>query len=77
MKQSEVENFISIQQKQQCDQCKLVKWEVKKTDLILDLGELAEKSNTRVEIISNQTEEGRQIQSFGGICAILRYAMTS
>ncbi len=77
MKQSEVENFISIQQKQQCDQCKLVKWEVKKTDLILDLGELAEKSNTRVEIISNQTEEGRQIQSFGGICAILRYALTS
>lgn len=77
MKQSEVDNFIAIQQKQQCDQCKLVKWNIKQTDLILDLGELAEKSSTRVEIISNQTEEGRQIQSFGGICAILRYALTS
>lgn len=77
MKQSEVDNFISIQQKQQCDQCKLVKWDIKQTDLILDLGELAENSSTRVEIISNQTEEGRQIQSFGGICAILRYALTS
>ncbi len=77
MKQSEVDNFISIQQKQQCDQCKLVKWDIKQTDLILDLGELAENSSTRVEIISNQTEEGRQIQSFGGICAILRYVLTS
>lgn len=77
MKQSEVDNFISIQQKQQCDQCKLVKWDIKQTDLILDLGELAENSSTRVEIISNQTEEGRQIQSFGGICAILRYALAS
>lgn len=41
--------------------------------LILDLGELAEKTGTQVEIISQQTEEGRKIQSFGGICAILRY----
>ncbi|MFW9780124.1 MAG: peptide chain release factor aRF-1 [Candidatus Heimdallarchaeota archaeon] len=43
------------------------------TSLILELGELAEKTGTRVEIISPQTEEGRKIQSFGGICAILRY----
>ena len=77
MKQSEVENWWETIKKQQCDQCKLVKWDIKQTDLILDLGELAEKSSTRVEIISNQTEEGRQIQSFGGICAILRYTLTS
>ncbi len=74
LKQSEVENFISVQQKIQCNQCNLVKWEIEKKDLILDLGELAEKTGTRVEIISHQTEEGRQIQSFGGICAILRYS---
>lgn len=77
MKQSEVENWWETIKKQQCDQCKLVKWDIKQTDLILDLGELAENSSTRVEIISNQTEEGRQIQSFGGICAILRYALAS
>jgi peptide chain release factor subunit 1 len=43
------------------------------TTIILDLGELAEKTGTKVEIISPQTEEGRKIQSFGGVCAILRY----
>ncbi len=74
MKRSEVDNFISIQQKKQCKQCNLVKWDIEQKDLILDLGELAENSSTRVEIISNKTEEGRQILSFGGICAILRYA---
>ena len=61
--------------KQQCSQCNSINWDIVEKDLILDLGDLAEKSNTRVEIISSQTEEGRQIQSFGGICAILRYQL--
>ena len=69
-------NYISNLQKQQCSQCKAVSWDNTENDLIMDLGDLAEKSNTRVEIISSQTEEGRQIQSFGGICVILRYQIT-
>ncbi len=68
-----VENYVSNLQKQQCPRCKVVKWEVDQKDLILDLGDLAEKTGATIEIINPQTEEGRQIQSFGGICAILRY----
>ncbi|MFX0183160.1 MAG: peptide chain release factor aRF-1 [Candidatus Hodarchaeota archaeon] len=73
LKPNEVENYVATQQKQQCSQCKVVNWEIDQHDLILELGDLAERTGTRVEIISPQTEEGRKIQSFGGICGILRY----
>ena len=75
LKPEEVDNYISSIQKNQCESCKNVNWEITKRDLILDLGSLAEKTSTDIEVISSQTEEGRQIQSFGGICAILRYAL--
>jgi peptide chain release factor subunit 1 len=43
-------------------------------DLIDNLAEVAESSNTDVEIISNETEEGQMLKkSFGGIAAILRF----
>ncbi|MFX1286234.1 MAG: peptide chain release factor aRF-1 [Promethearchaeota archaeon] len=73
LKPVEVENYVSIFQKQQCPQCKVINWEVDHKDLIMDLGDLAEKTGATIEIINPQTEEGRQIQNFGGICAILRY----
>ncbi|UCG89729.1 MAG: peptide chain release factor 1 [Candidatus Heimdallarchaeota archaeon] len=73
LKPAEVGNYISVFQKQQCHQCKVINWEVNSKDLIMDLGDLAEKTGATIEIINPQTEEGRQIQSFGGICAILRY----
>ena len=72
----EVDDHISNHQKQQCSECKSVNWEFEIRDLILDLGDLAESTSTKVEIISPQTEEGRKIQTFGGICAILRYKLT-
>ena len=75
VKPDEIEDFLSNNQKKQCTECKSVNWNVTVIDLILELGDLAEKSNTRVEIISSKTEEGRQIQSFGGICVILRYRL--
>lgn len=75
LKPEEVDNYISLTQKNQCESCRNVNWEITKRDLILDLGSLAEKTSTDIEVISSQTEEGRQIQSFGGICAILRYAL--
>jgi peptide subunit release factor 1 (eRF1) len=39
-----------------------------------DLGELAKKTNAKVEVISTETEEGQELkQGFGGVAAILRY----
>ncbi len=73
LKPAEVERYKSILQKQQCPKCNVIKWEVEQKDLIMDLGDLAENTGATIEIINPQTEEGRQIQSFGGICAILRY----
>jgi peptide chain release factor subunit 1 len=47
-----------------------------KQDIIDDLAQIAEYSNTSVEIISGETEEGQMLKnSFGGIAAILRFKM--
>jgi peptide chain release factor subunit 1 len=47
-----------------------------KQDVIDDLAQLAENTNTDVEIISAETEEGQMLKnSFGGIAAILRFKM--
>ncbi len=68
-------NFISEVQKTSCPECNTLKWDIEKNDLIIDLGTLAEETGAGVEIINETTEEGRQIQTFSGICAILRYAI--
>jgi peptide chain release factor subunit 1 len=47
-----------------------------KQDIIDDLAQIAEHTNTNVEIISVETEEGQMLKnSFGGIAAILRFKM--
>jgi peptide chain release factor subunit 1 len=47
---------------------------IEKTDIVKELGELAEETGTSVEIISTDTEEGTQLlNAFGGLAAILRY----
>lgn len=47
---------------------------IEKTDIVKELGELAEEKGTSVEIISTDTEEGTQLlNAFGGLAAILRY----
>ncbi len=47
---------------------------VEKKDVIDDLAELAELSNTEVEVISTETEEGQMLKNaFGGIAAMLRF----
>ncbi len=49
---------------------------VDKIDIIDDLAQLAEYSNTDVEVISTETEEGQMLKSaFGGLAAILRFKM--
>jgi len=45
-------------------------------DIIEELAELAERADSKVEIISTETEEGQMLRkSFGGIAATLRYKM--
>ncbi len=60
-----------------CPNCKAPSMTiVEKIDVIDDLGQLAEYSNTDVEVISAETEEGQMLKNaFGGIAAILRFKM--
>jgi len=45
-----------------------------KQDLVDDLAQMAEYSNTDVEMISTETEEGQMLKNaFGGIAAMLRF----
>jgi peptide chain release factor subunit 1 len=47
-------------------------------DFVEELGEMAESTGAQVEIISPETEEGKELlNAFRGICAILRWAERS
>ena len=51
---------------------------VEKVDIVDDLAQLAEYSNTEVEMISTETEEGQMLKNaFGGIAAMLRFKTQS
>jgi peptide chain release factor subunit 1 len=58
-----------------CPKCKATALGIADTqDLIDDFAKLADSTNTEVEIISTETEEGQMLKnSFGGIAAILRF----
>jgi peptide chain release factor subunit 1 len=58
-----------------CPKCKAPSTSiVDKQDIIDDLAQLAEYSNTDVEVISGESEEGHMLKdAFGGIAAILRF----
>ena len=50
---------------------------VEKRDIIEEVSGLAEQTNTKVELISKDSEEGQLLlKAFGGIAAILRYRVT-
>ncbi|MDY5873015.1 MAG: peptide chain release factor aRF-1 [Candidatus Methanomethylophilaceae archaeon] len=60
--------------KVQCKVCGANAEVTKNEDLVDDFFELAEPYNTKVEIISMDSEEGQMLMAaFGGIAAILRY----
>ncbi len=61
---------------QQCAKCKNQSLQIIQTqDLIEELGEVTKETSAEIEIISPETEEGRQLlTSFRGIGAILRWA---
>ncbi|MEM3616986.1 MAG: peptide chain release factor aRF-1 [Candidatus Bathyarchaeia archaeon] len=60
-----------------CPSCKAPSLSiVEKQELIENFAQLAEYTNTDVEIISDETEEGQMLKnSFGGIAAILRFKL--
>jgi len=60
-----------------CPKCKAPALStVDRQDLIDDFAKLAEYTNTVVEIISTETEEGQMLKnSFGGVAAILRFKL--
>jgi peptide chain release factor subunit 1 len=60
-----------------CPKCKAPSLSiVDKQELIEDFAKLAEYTNTEVEMISDETEEGQMLKkSFGGIAAILRFKL--
>ncbi|MHA1338628.1 MAG: peptide chain release factor aRF-1 [Promethearchaeota archaeon] len=68
----EVEETVSNQICPKCNSSTIRIEEVK--DLIEDLGEIGESMGTKLELISEETEEGEALKNtFGGIAAILRY----
>ena len=77
MKSREVPSFESSLVGKPCPKCKAPALSVvEEKELIEDLAQLAEQSNTEVEIISTETEEGQMLlKSFGGIAAILRFKL--
>ena len=71
---SEMNTLQQTVQNSLCPKCNspLSISDVKST--IDDLGDIAEKTNAKVEVISTETEEGQELrQGFGGVAAILRY----
>jgi peptide chain release factor subunit 1 len=61
---------------QQCAKCKNQSLQISQAlDLIEELGEVTKETSAEIEIISPETEEGKQLlTSFRGIGAILRWA---
>jgi peptide chain release factor subunit 1 len=74
IRKSDMGSLEQTVQNSLCPKCSspLTVSDIKST--IDDLGELAEKTNAKVEVISTETEEGQELkQGFGGVAAMLRY----
>jgi peptide chain release factor subunit 1 len=77
LKSQTLTNFEQIILGKPCPKCKAPAVSIADTkDLIENFAELAERANTEVEMISDETEEGQMLKkSFGGIAAILRFKL--
>jgi peptide chain release factor subunit 1 len=75
MKSQDVASFEQGLSGKPCPKCSAPALGIVETqDLIENFAQLAEYTNTEVEIISGETEEGQMLKnSFGGIAAILRF----
>jgi peptide chain release factor subunit 1 len=58
-----------------CGSCKAPSYTIiDKKDIVDDIAELSALTNTEVEVISTETEEGQMLRNaFGGIAAFLRF----
>jgi len=77
IKSQTLTNFEQSLSGKQCPKCQAPSLAIAETqDIIDDLAQIAEYTNTDVEVISSETEEGQMLKnSFGGIAAILRFKM--
>ena len=75
MKSQMLTGFEQSLSEKSCPKCKAQALGIAETqELIENFAQLAEYTNTDVEIISGETEEGQMLKnSFGGIAAILRF----
>jgi peptide chain release factor subunit 1 len=75
MKNQMLTNFEQSLPGKPCPKCKAPSLAIAETqELIENFAQMAEYTNTEVEIISGETEEGQMLKnSFGGIAAILRF----
>ena len=75
MKAQNLTNFEQSLVGKPCPKCQAPSQTIaEKQDIVDDLAQIAEASNTEVEMISSETEEGQMLKNaFGGIAAILRF----
>jgi peptide chain release factor subunit 1 len=75
VKNSEQQAFEQSLTGKPCPKCNAPSLSIaEKNDIVDDLGQIAELSNTDVEVISTETEEGQMLKNaFGGIAAMLRF----
>jgi len=75
LKPDQVDSFREQIRTTQCPQCGSNQYQVDHiTDVIEDIGNLAEQQGTKVELLTRETEEGESLFStFGGIAGILRW----
>jgi peptide chain release factor subunit 1 len=75
VKNADMVSFESGLGGKSCPKCSAPSLAVdEKQDLVDDLAQIAELSNTEVEMISTETEEGQMLKNaFGGIAAMLRF----
>lgn len=75
LKSKQFEEFEDKVDDKNCPECKSSLLNItKKEDIVEELGRLADSMSSKIEIISDETEEGEMlISTFGGIAAILRY----
>ena len=62
---------------EECPECGSQLSVIESRDIIEELSETAERSGTKVELISRDSEEGEMlVKAFGGLAAILRYRVS-
>lgn len=77
VKEKDLQNFEQGLSGKPCASCKAPSYTiVDKKDIVDDFAELAEVTNTEIEVISGETEDGQMLKNaFGGIAAFLRFKL--